>query len=410
MAPAPASPTAPGPAPHPYRWVMLAGLWLLYFSFAVSMLSVAPLVYVVMAELGMNRGEMGMVLAAWQFTYILSSLPCGSLMDRFGPRWMMFVASLVIAASVMLRGLAVDHWTLLLAVMVFGLGGPLISSGAPKVVDQWFSGSERGLALGVYFTGNGCGSIFAVALTNGFVLPAVGGDWRDVMFAYAGMIALTGLVWLAIGSHPRSRGLAAGGGERLPMLRLFVLLVRDPVVRVVLLMGLLILFYVHGTYHWMPDLLRSYGMTPTAAGYWSALPTLFGMGASLAIPRLATPERRFGILFALFASAGLATVLVWTAWEPLLAAGLVLQGVCRGAMTTVVLLYLMDNETSGSRIGTASGLFFSVGEIGGVLGPVSMGAVAHWTGDFDASLFMMTGIAALLVLVLLRLRAVRADA
>ena len=409
MASAPEAAAGPAGPPHPYRWFMLAGLWLLYFSFAMSMMALAPLVYVVMADLGMHRGEMGMVLAAWQLTYILSSLPCGSLLDRFGPRWMMFAASLVVAFSVLLRGFAVDYWTLLAAVMVFGLGGPLISSGAPKVVSLWFAGRERGFALGVYFTGNGCGSIFTVALTNGVILPAAGGDWRNVMFVYAGVIVATGLAWLVISGHPESRATEARlkAEETLPVREVFLALARDPMVRIVLLMGLFILFYIHGTYHWMPELLRSYGMTPAEAGYWAAMPTLFGMGASLALPRLATPERRFPILFALFACSGVAVILIWSAWTPLLAAGLVLQGVCRGATTSIALLYLMDNRTSGNRMGAASGLFFSVGEVGGVLGPMSMGAVAHWTGDFDASLFMMVGVAALLVLILLRLRAVR---
>lgn len=409
MASAPEAAAGPAGPPHPYRWFMLAGLWLLYFSFAMSMIALAPLVYVVMADLGMHRGEMGMVLAAWQLTFILSSLPCGSLLDRFGPRWTMFAAALLVAASMLLRGFAVDFWTLLAAVMVLGLGGPLIASGAPKVVSLWFAGRERGFALGVYFTGNGCASIFTLALTNSVVLPAVGGDWRNVMFLYAGIIVAAGLAWLAIGAHPESRATEARlkAEERLPVGEVFLQLARDPVVRIVLLMGLFILFYLHGTYHWMPDLLRSYGMTPAEAGYWAALPTLLGMGASLALPRLATPERRFPILFALFACAGVAVLLIWSEWMPLVAAGLVLQGACRGATTSIALLFLMDNRTSASRMGAASGLFFSVGEVGGVLGPMSMGAVAHWTGDFDASLFMMVGVAALLVLILLRLRAVR---
>ena len=55
------------------------------------------------------------------------------------------------------------------------------------------------------------------------------------------------------------------------------------------------------------------------------------------------------------------------------------------------------------RVGAASGLYFSVGEVGGVLGPMSMGALAHTTGDFDASLFMMFGVACLLMLILFRL-------
>ena len=129
-----------GEQPHPYRWAMLGCVWLLYFAFALSIASIAPLVYQVMADLGMNRAEIGTVLAAWQLTYIFCSVPCGSLLDRFGPRRTMFCSMLVIALSVAIRGVASDYVTLLLAVMVFGIGGPLISSGAPKVVATWFTG------------------------------------------------------------------------------------------------------------------------------------------------------------------------------------------------------------------------------------------------------------------------------
>tara|TARA_Y100001970_G_scaffold251527_1_gene324506 strand:+ start:25757 stop:26935 length:1179 start_codon:yes stop_codon:yes gene_type:complete len=389
---------------------MLVGVWLLYFGFALAIASMAPLVYKIMADLGMHRGEMGTVLAAWQLTYIFCSVPCGSLLDRFGPRRMMFASALVISVSVALRGVASDYVTLLLAVMVFGLGGPLISSGAPKVVSLWFTGKERGLAMGIYFTGNATGGIIAIALTNSVFLPAVGGSWKDLMLAYAIFIVAIGVVWLAISAHPASRNIEAElrAEEKRRSLDVFIELIRDPLVRLVLLMGLFILFYNHGMNHWLPDLLRSYGMTPTEAGYWAAIPTLFGMVASLSLPRMATPDKRFRILMGLFVCAAVATVMVWAASGALLAAGLVLQGMCRGAMTSISILLLIESgDGKTSRVGAASGLYFSVGEIGGVLGPMSMGILAHTTGDFDASLFMMFGVACLLMLILMRLRGIQ---
>ncbi|RZO36974.1 MAG: MFS transporter [Rhodospirillaceae bacterium] len=409
LAPTLSDDIAAGP-PHPYRWTMLAGVWLLYFAFAVAIASMAPLVYRLMADLGMHRGEMGTVLAAWQLTYIFCSVPCGGLLDRFGPRRMMFTSVLVIAASVALRGLATDYVTLLLAVMVFGLGGPLISSGAPKVVSLWFTGKERGLAMGIYFTGNATGGIVAVALTNSVFLPAIGGDWRDLMSGYALFIVAVGAIWLAISAHPASRDLEARlkAEEKRRSMDVFLELIRDPVVRLVLLLGLFILFYNHGMNHWLPDLLRSYGMTPSEAGYWAAVPTLFGMVASLSLPRMATPDKRFAILLGLFVCAAGATVLVWSASGPMLAVGLILQGMCRGAMTSISILLLIESgDGKTSRVGAASGLYFSVGEVGGVLGPMSMGALAHATGDFDASLFMMFGVACILMLILMRLRTVQ---
>ncbi|MGB0630656.1 MAG: CynX/NimT family MFS transporter [Alphaproteobacteria bacterium] len=409
LAPSLSDDIAAGP-PHPYRWTMLAGVWLLYFAFALAIASMAPLVYRLMADLGMHRGEMGTVLAAWQLTYIFCSVPCGGLLDRFGPRRMMFASVLVIAVSVALRGVASDYVTLLLAVMVFGLGGPLISSGAPKVVSLWFTGKERGLAMGIYFTGNATGGIIAVALTNSVFLPAIGGDWRDLMSGYALFIVAVGVIWLGISAHPASRDMEARlkAEEKRRSMDVFLELVRDPIVRLVLLMGLFILFYNHGMNHWLPDLLRSYGMTPSEAGYWAAIPTLFGMVASLSLPRMATPDKRFAILLGLFVCAAVATIMVWAASGPLLAVGLVLQGMCRGAMTSISILLLIESgDGNTSRVGAASGLYFSVGEVGGVLGPMSMGALAHATGNFDASLFMMFGVACLLMLILMRLRTVQ---
>lgn len=391
-------------AAHPYRWAMLAGLWLLYFGFALAIASTAPLVYLVMADLDLDRGEMGTVLAAWQLVYVLSAVPCGGLLDRAGPRRAMSAGMLVIAASVALRGLAADYWSLLAAAALFGLGGPMISSGAPKVVSQWFAGRERGLALGVYFTGNACGGIVAVALANGLILPAVG-DWRGVMFVFAAAIALAALAWLAISAHPAGRAMEDRAGAGPAPRGAFLGLVRDPVVRLVLAMGLLCFFYNHAMIQWLPELLRAYGMTPAEAGYWASVPVLFGMLAALSIPRRATPERRIPILFGLFCCAAAAVPLVWSAWTPLLALGLVVLGACRGAMTSISLLLLMESGGGDSRrMGTAGGLFFSVGEVGGALGPALVGALAHWTQGFDAPLLMMAGVSGLLMLTLAGLR------
>ena len=52
--------------PHPYPWVVLFGVWLMYFSFGVSIASMAPLVAEITTDLGMSNSGMGRVLGAWQ--------------------------------------------------------------------------------------------------------------------------------------------------------------------------------------------------------------------------------------------------------------------------------------------------------------------------------------------------------
>ena len=159
---------------------MLLGVWLLYLSFGLNIAALAPLVPVIESDLGMSHSAMGRVLGAWQFVFILSAIPCGILLDRLGPRWAMLGGSLLMAISAFWRSFATDEISLLFAVGVFGLGGPIISTGAPKVVSAWFESRQRGLAMGIYVTGPGIGAIVGLLLTNAVLLPAQDNDWRQV--------------------------------------------------------------------------------------------------------------------------------------------------------------------------------------------------------------------------------------
>ena len=140
-----------------YRWVMLFGVWLIYFCFGLTVSALAPLVRPITEDLSMSYAAMGSVLGAWQLVYIGTALPCGALIDRFGLR-----RSLLMGASALLRSQAEDYTTLLIAVALFGLGGPLISIGAPKLISLWFEGPQKGLAMGLYVTGPALGSIAAL--------------------------------------------------------------------------------------------------------------------------------------------------------------------------------------------------------------------------------------------------------
>ncbi len=395
------------PSSHPHRWVMLGGVWLLYCCFGLTVASLAPLVAPISADLGLSHSAMGSVLGAWPLVYIASAVPCGAIMDRMGPRRALFIAAAVVAVSTVLRGVAEGHLSLFLAVAVFGLGGPLISVGAPKVIAQWFSGPSRGFAMGAFFTGNAVGGIAALSLTNSVVLPLMG-SWRGVVLVYGLFVLLAGVVWLIIGAHPASRAVeaqAAAEEGRVSYFSAVAELVQLPVVRTMLIMGIFIFFFNHGLNNWLPEILRTGGMDPVRAGFWSAIPTAVGVIGALTIPRLAIPERRFIILGILFFAAACASLLLHAAEGPLLFAGLMLQGMARGSMTTIALLILMEApEVGARRTGSVSGMYFSAAEIGGVMGPVSIGVLYDTAGGFASGLFMMTGISTLLLLMLVRVR------
>ena len=189
-------------APAWYRWALLAAVWLLYAAFGLVVTSLAPLIPMIEADLELSHAAMGSIMGAWQLVYIFSAIPCGLMLDKLGARWALTIGSLLMAASIFARGAAENYTELLVAVMLFGLGGPIISAGAPKVITQWFSGSSRGLAMGIYMTGPAIGGIVSLTMTHSVLLPAFDQSWREVMGVWAVVCIVTALVWLAISSIP----------------------------------------------------------------------------------------------------------------------------------------------------------------------------------------------------------------
>jgi MFS family permease len=125
------------------------------------------------------------------------------------------------------------------------------------------------------------------------------------------------------------------------------------------------------------------------------LPSVVGTAAALTLPRLAVPARRIRMLIAGLSLAACAVLLIAFADGLLLALGLVLQGVARGAMIPIAMLILMETDEVDSQVmGAAGGLFFTAAEIGGVLGPMMTGWLAEATGGFATGLVVLAGVCA----------------
>ncbi len=390
----------------PVRWLILFGVWLIYFCFGLTAAAMAPLVSPISAELGISNGLMGVILGAWPLTYILAAIPCGILLDRLGARRMLLLATLLMASSGLARSYAETPVQLLLAVALFGVGGPMISIGAPKLIARLFQGKTRASAMGIYVTGPYLGGILSLSLTNSVVMPMVGNDWRGVMMVYAVLVALSGAVWFAIASLPGGRKHSGeeDGGKKFN-LSAFSEIVRLPEVQMILAMSIGIFFINHGLNNWLPEILRGHGFSAVQAGYWAAIPSTVGIVGALVVPRLAVPERRLMVMAVLFVFSLAASLLLQVSAGPLMVAGLILQGLARGAMMTVAILLLMETpRIPEERLGLAGGLFFTFAEIGGVMGPITFGVLSDLSGSFVLPLAALTVVCTILLAILARLR------
>lgn len=383
------------------RWIILVGVWLIYAAFGTTSASLAPVLPEVRAELGLSNTALGAILGAWPLVYIFVAIPAGGFLDWAGPRISLFLAALFIALSAALRGYAQSPEMMLLAVGIFGIGGPLISVGAPKIIAGLFDGKSRGLAIGIYFTGPALGAVASLTLTNDWLIPTVG-DWRGVMQLHAGFALLAGCLWIALsaGSH-LSHTSSAREPFRMSSVRS---LITQKEIQILLIMALSVFFINHALNNWLAAILRDKGMEPATAGYWAAIPMMIGLVAGLVIPRLATPDRRLPILITLYCAAMFTSVAIALGQGSLLLFALMLQGVVRGAINSIVILVMTELPSiPKTRVGLASGLYFSAGEIGGVLGPFTTGVLRDVTGGFVVPLMGLALVAGVLILLTMAL-------
>ena len=110
----------------------------------------------------------------------------------------LFRSILFIGLSGLLRAVAVDYKTILFAVMVFGIGGPFISIGAPKLISTWFSESDRGRAMGIYLTAPAIGRILVLSATNSLLMPLFNNSWRLALLTLSGVAFATSVIWILI--------------------------------------------------------------------------------------------------------------------------------------------------------------------------------------------------------------------
>ena len=277
----------PSTSPPPYRWVMLAALWFTYTGFGMVNASMAPLITPICDDLGLSRSAMGLVLGAWAMVYIAAAIPSGTLLDRIGTPKGIAIGIFIMAASGVARALAVDCVTLFIAVGLFGLGGPLMSVGAPKLIAQWFDSKERGTAVGIYMTGPFIGTALSLASANSVFMPLFNDSWRLTVGAFAVVSLIAGFVWLAVAREPAASPTASTESKGHAGLREFAPFLRVPLVQTVLLIALAGFMFNHAISNWLAEILRSRGLDASAAGFWASMPTLVGIVSSLTIPRFA---------------------------------------------------------------------------------------------------------------------------
>ncbi|MDR5828152.1 MFS transporter [Caballeronia sp. LP006] len=158
------------------------------------------------AEFGFDAIRMGYIFSAFSWAYVLSQLPAGWLLDRFGARrvyaasiflWSLFT---LLQSSIGLLGSAATAVTALfvLRFMMGAAEAPAFPANA-KVVASWFPTSERGTASAIF---NAAQYFAAVVFTPlmAWLTHAFGWHHVYIVMGIAGL--LLALTWLAVMKNP----------------------------------------------------------------------------------------------------------------------------------------------------------------------------------------------------------------
>jgi len=174
--------TEDGP-PDPRRWkalsVCLVGGFMVLLD--VSIVNVA--LPSIRDGLQASESELQWVVSGYALTFGLLLVPAGRVGDVRGRRTMFVVALALFSLASLACGLAPTSLTLVIARLIQGLAGGLLTPQISALIQQLFRGRERGTAFGLFGTVVGVSTAVG-PLLGGALIAVFGPDhgWRWVFF------------------------------------------------------------------------------------------------------------------------------------------------------------------------------------------------------------------------------------
>ncbi|CAM3583178.1 MFS transporter [Occultella aeris] len=179
--------------PHPKRWIALALLGTAQFMLILDVTVVAIALPQMGTDLGLSRGVLTWVVAAYTVTFGSLMLLGGRGADLFGAKPIVYGGLVTFVAGSLAAGLAQSAPMLLSGRVAQGLGAAMLSPAALSVVVRLFSGDERNRALGIWSALGGGGAAVGVLL-GGLITAGPGWPWVFFINAPVGAVVLVGLL------------------------------------------------------------------------------------------------------------------------------------------------------------------------------------------------------------------------
>jgi hypothetical protein len=357
----------------PYRWYLLA-LVALTSACTVAMptICMSVLFKEISGDLKLDLVQVGFVWGIVFLPSLITNLIGGALGDRFGPKYMLVAACLLVGVMGALRGFASGFGTLAAGSLLFGTVTPLVMTSLFKICGQWFSRRQLGLANGVLSMGMALGYMLGSEISATYLSPLLGG-WRNVLFLYGAIAIAIAIPWFFTRLLPGSDGGHGNkpGVKSIAMWKAFsdVAHVKQAWLLGAILFG--ISGCIQGTLGYLPLYLRGLGWVPANAD--AAAATFHATSMILVIPialwsdKVGSRKKVLLIVAPLIvAGIGLLAIVdgigVWGAVS--------LAGMVRDGFMGVFMTFIIETEGIGPRYaGTATGFVMGWSGMGNLIAP-----------------------------------------
>jgi sugar phosphate permease len=168
------------------RHIILAVMCIMYFISYIDRVNIAVAGPLIRHEMGLTSTELGLIFSAFAYPYAMMQIVGGWLSDKFGPKLVLTVLSLIWGVATLLTGFAGSVMMLVVLRFILGIGEGGAFPTATRAFTYWMPVSERGFAQGITHSFARLGG----AVTPPLVLAVVAwGGWRD-SFILLGILSL----------------------------------------------------------------------------------------------------------------------------------------------------------------------------------------------------------------------------
>lgn len=323
------------------------------------------------AEFGTGSGATSVVFGVTAFAWFLLGSISGRAVDRFGPRPVLLVAAVSLAAGLLVTATVAQLWV---GYLSYGIGvGVAVACGyvpMVAVVGAWFA-RRRAIALAVAVSGIGVGTLVGAPLAAALI-GAVGWRQTHVLFGIVGGALLVVCAFVV------RRPPAPTGAPSLPVGEL----VRTVAFRSMYGATLLSSLALFVPFVFLPATALATGATPVAAAALVGVIGIASVAGRLAMGAVAERLGRVRTFQACFAVLGASFAIWFVAGSYLvLAVFAVVLGVGYGGW--IALQPAVIAELFGLRgLGGVVGLVYTSGGIGALLGAPVAGVLVDATGGY----------------------------